>query len=103
VSIRENSADFLIRGVFTTRDLPADYWQPSTQPTVPCLGFVAVSEVRDPGSAGRGCSVPWGKTSYFHWMSAIRSSSLSNSSGEREVQKRATRRAISRRTAAIAS
>ena len=45
----------------------------------------------------------WGKTSYFHWTCAIRSSSRSNSSGERVVQKRAILRAISRRAAAIAS
>src|ERR1700719_1530534 len=45
----------------------------------------------------------WGKTSYFHWTCAIRSSRRSNSSGERDVQKRAILRAISRRAAAIAS
>src|SRR2546423_5020310 len=45
----------------------------------------------------------WGKTSYFHWMWAIRSSRRSNSCGEREVQKRAILRAISRRAAATAS
>jgi len=44
-----------------------------------------------------------GKTSYFHWTWAIRSSRRSNSSGERVVQKRAILRAISRRAAAIAS
>ena len=45
----------------------------------------------------------WGKTSYFHWTCAIRSSSRSNSSAERVVQKRAILRAISRRAAATAS
>jgi hypothetical protein len=45
----------------------------------------------------------WGKTSYFHWTCAIRSSRRSNSSAERVAQKRAILRAISRRAAAIAS
>lgn len=54
------------------------------------------------GPVGGG-STTCGKTSYFHWTCAIRSSSSSNSSGERVVQKRAILRAISRRAAAIAS
>ena len=41
--------------------------------------------------------------SYFHWMCAMRSSRRSNSCGDRDVQNRAIRLAISFRAAAIVS
>ena len=65
-----------------------------------CTG--GASGGRDPDSP-RTASSPWGNISYFHWMWAIRSTSLSNSSEESDVQKRAILHEISRRAEAIAS
>jgi hypothetical protein len=50
-----------------------------------------------------GGSATIGMMSYFHWTGAMRSRRASNSSGDRELQNRAMRLAISRRAAAIAS